>query len=101
MDAGLGWTVNYYYRGRNEKPNIYKLDMTYNSMTIQTKVRKWGNSYGIVIPSESLKEKNLKDGEEVLVEIEKKSSVKEIYGSLKYWKINSQKFKDEIRKNEK
>ena len=74
--------------------------MMYNPMTIQTRVRKWGNSYGIVIPSDSLKAKNLKENEEVIVEIEKKSKMKDLFGSLKDWKIDSQRFKDEIRKEE-
>ena len=69
-------------------------------MVIQTKLRRWGNSIGIVIPNEFLREKNLKEGEEVVINIEKKESIRNIFGSLKNWKINAQKVKDEIRKEE-
>src|SRR3989344_2283486 len=64
---------------RRRRRKIYKLDMMYNPMTIQTRVRKWGNSYGIVIPSDSLKAKNLKENEEVIVEIEKRGRIMASY----------------------
>lgn len=69
-------------------------------MAIQTRLRRWGNSFGIVVPVETLQQKNLSEGEEVIVEIEKKNSMNKIFGSLKNWKINSQKVKDEIREEE-
>ena len=68
-------------------------------MTIQVVLRRWGNSIGIVIPVETLNAKNLKEGEEVVVEIEKKENLRNIFGSLKNWKINSQKLKNELRKD--
>ena len=68
-------------------------------MSIQTKLRKWGNSIGVVIPIEALKEKGLKEGEEVIVELEKKRTMKEIFGSLKELKIDSQKLKEELRRD--
>ena len=67
-------------------------------MIIETKLKKWGNSIGIVVPSEVLRDKNLKEGEKVIVDINKKDKMKEIFGSLKNLKINSQEMKDELRK---
>lgn len=69
-------------------------------MAIQTRLRKWGNSFGIVVPVETLQKKNISEGEEVIVEIEKKTPLTEIFGSLKNWKIDSQKAKEEMRKEE-
>ena len=77
---------------------IYKLDITYNLMAIQTRLRRWGNSFGIVVPSEIMQEKNFQEGEEVVVDIQKKNKIKEIFGSLKDWNVNSQKEKDRLRK---
>lgn len=68
-------------------------------MIISTKLRKWGNSIGVVIPNEALKEKNLKEGEEVIIEINKKNKIKQLFGSLKSLKLDSQKIKDELRKD--
>ncbi|MBI2448755.1 AbrB/MazE/SpoVT family DNA-binding domain-containing protein [Candidatus Pacearchaeota archaeon] len=61
-------------------------------------MKKWGNSIGIVIPNRAIIEKNLKEGEEVIIDIKKKDKIKEIFGSLKDWKIDSQKMKEELRK---
>ena len=69
-------------------------------MAIQTKLRRWGNSFGVVIPIGILKEKKLNEGEEIIIEIEKINSIKEVFGSLKNWKIDSQKFKEETRRDE-
>ena len=66
-------------------------------MAIQARLRKWGNSIGIVIPNDVLRSQSLKEGEEVIVEIERKKSMKELFGSLKI-KIDSQKLKDQLRK---
>lgn len=68
---------------------------------LKTKLRKWGNSFGVVVPlNETIKE-NMKEGEEIKVLlIKKENSLKNIFGSLKGWKINSQKIKDELRKEE-
>lgn len=68
-------------------------------MVIQTRLRRWGNSIGVVIPMNTLKNKNLKEGEEVVVEITKKDKMKEIFGSLRDWKIDTQKLKKELRKD--
>ena len=70
----------------------------YNWMTIQVRLRKWGNSVGIVIPAEVLKEKDLEEDEDVLVEISKKNSIEDLFGSLKKWKINAQKEKEILRR---
>jgi len=69
-------------------------------MAILTRLRRWGNSMGIVVPREALINQNLKEGEEVMVEIEKRTDISDVFGSLKDWKINAQKFKDETRKQE-
>ena len=69
-------------------------------MALETRLRRWGNSIGIVIPTELLRQKNLKEGEEIVIEIEKKEPISKIFGSLKNWKKSSQKMKDEIRKEE-
>ena len=40
--------------------------------SIKTKVRKWGNSFGVVIPKGVIKNKGLREGEEVFVSIQGK-----------------------------
>ncbi|MFW6282505.1 MAG: AbrB/MazE/SpoVT family DNA-binding domain-containing protein [Minisyncoccales bacterium] len=69
-------------------------------MALKTRLRKWGNSIGLVIPNEILKQKNLKQGEEIIIEIEKQNPLKNIFGSLKEWNIDTQRIKDKIRAQE-
>ena len=67
-------------------------------MKVQTVLRKWGNSIGVVIPKEIIEKEKLREGEEVFIIIESKNDLKEVFGSLKDWKINTRKLKDELRK---
>jgi len=54
-------------------------------MTIETKTRKWGNSIGIIIPKETAENLNIKPGEEVILEIQKRGNVlKELFGAVKF-----------------
>ncbi len=63
-----------------------------------TKLKPWGSSLGIVVPNEIIKAEHLKEGEEIIIEIKKKHSLKKVFGTLKNWKVNSQQVKDELRK---
>ncbi len=51
---------------------------------IESKIRKWGNSYGVLIPKEEIEKENLRDNETVIVVIKRKMApAKELFGSLK------------------
>ena len=51
-------------------------------MITQTKTRRWGNSLGIIIPQEAVRDMNLKTGEQITIEISKRENVlKELFGS--------------------
>jgi len=64
----------------------------------ETKVKKWGSSLGVIIPSDAAKKARLREGEKIIIEIKKKRTMREFFGRLKGWKIDSQKMKDELRK---
>ena len=67
---------------------------------IKTKLRKWGNSFGIVVPQNILNGE-LKENEEITVFISKTNpNLRKLFGKLKNWKIDAQKFKDNVRENE-
>ena len=53
--------------------------------TIDVKVKKWGNSFGVVIPKEIIINNNLKEGSDVelLVRAKNKTKVKDVFGILK------------------
>jgi bifunctional DNA-binding transcriptional regulator/antitoxin component of YhaV-PrlF toxin-antitoxin module len=63
----------------------------------RARVRRWGSSLGIVVPSDVVKELRLKAGDEVVLEIDQ-AGVEEAFGSLKDWSVDPQKLKDELRR---
>ena len=55
---------------------------------IKTKLRRWGNSFGVVVPLNKINQENIKEGEEVVILINKKKSnvLKETFGTFKFKK---------------
>jgi antitoxin component of MazEF toxin-antitoxin module len=54
-------------------------------MAIEVKLKKWGNSIGIVIPNETIERLSLKPEEQIVIEISKKENVlKELFGAVKF-----------------
>lgn len=59
------------------------------------KIKKWGNSLGLIIPKEEVNRLNLKDSQEVIVKIEKKENpLRELFGTLKFEKSTEQIIKE-------
>lgn len=63
---------------------------------MRARVKKWGNSLGLIIPSEVANNAGLKEGDEVEFQLKKYGDVKELFG--KYPMGNIQEIKDELRK---
>ena len=62
-------------------------------------LKKWGNSYGILVSSDIVKREKLKEGQKINYIILKKSDVlKKTFGTLKL-KKSSQQIKNELRKD--
>lgn len=55
---------------------------------VKTKLRRWGNSFGIVLPITQLKRTRLKEGEEItaLILEKKKVDLKKLFGAHKFRK---------------
>ena len=68
---------------------------------IETKVKRWGNSFGVIIPSETVEIKNIKENDKIKVLIIKdsKEALRKTFGLLK-GKITkpTQQIKDELRR---
>ncbi len=69
-------------------------------MEIITKPKQWGNSLGIILPKELVQKEKISLETEIVVHIKKENPLQEVSGMLKKWKIDSQKIKDELRKEE-
>ena len=64
------------------------------------KTKKWGNSIGIRIPKKMAEELDIKEEQEIIVEIRKKENpLRELFGALKFDEP-TEKILKEIRKGE-
>ncbi|MEK6909199.1 MAG: hypothetical protein AABX23_04065 [Nanoarchaeota archaeon] len=63
---------------------------------IKTIVRKWGDSIAVIIPKKLAEAKKLKPEDEILISIEKETSLKDLFGKWKTEKT-AQELKDESR----
>ena len=64
-------------------------------LEVEAKVRKWGRSFGIVIPKDKVKEEGIKENEIVRLLIAKRTNVlKETFGTMKF-KRSTQEILDE------
>ena len=68
---------------------------------VDAKLKRWGNSFGVVIPMEVIEMENIKEEEEVRLIVVRKSSrtLRETFGIGKgKIKKSGQQFKDEARR---
>jgi antitoxin component of MazEF toxin-antitoxin module len=66
---------------------------------IKSKLRKWGNSFGIVIPTKTIEDISYKEGDEVMILISKDNdnTLKESFGTYKF-KKNTEEILKEVDK---
>ncbi len=65
----------------------------YNYMIeIKARTKKWGNSIGVVIPKEVVREENIKPNQQVTLMISQKpiTKVKDIFGTMTFKKSTEQ-----------
>jgi antitoxin component of MazEF toxin-antitoxin module len=68
---------------------------------IRTKVKKWGNSFGIVIPVQIVKEEKIREGDDVdvLINKDKGNVLCETFGTLKFKKSTQEILDESDRKD--
>ena len=58
---------------------------------IETKLQKWGNSYGLVVPIEVVRARKMKEGDKIKAVLIKKGNIlRESFGSHKFSKSTKQ-----------
>jgi len=68
-------------------------------MAIEVQLKRWGNSFGIVLPMEIVNERKLKEDDKIVIEVTKVADLSKIFGSLKLErKMSGQEMKDMVRK---
>ncbi len=65
-------------------------------MQSKGKLKRWGNSFGIIVPKEVVEREGLKEGEEVEISLRKAYDVSRLFGKYRFG--NLQKEKEEMRK---
>ncbi|MEK6855181.1 MAG: hypothetical protein AABX73_03080 [Nanoarchaeota archaeon] len=55
---------------------------------IKTKLRRWGNSFGIVVPQKAVEQTKAKEGDEIIILLKRKKNnvLREMFGSHKFSK---------------
>jgi antitoxin component of MazEF toxin-antitoxin module len=66
-------------------------------MAVEVKIRKWGNSMGVILPKRIIEKKSLEENDTVVIEIVKEADLSDIFGSIKKKKMSGQKAKDLAR----
>ncbi len=65
-------------------------------MILRAKLKRWGNSYGIVIPKDVALKENIGEEDEVEVVLRKAVDIRKLFGKYRFEDL--QKIKDELRK---
>lgn len=60
-------------------------------MQIKSKLKKWGNSYGIIVSKDIVEKEGLKEGEVVEISVRKTRDVKRLFGRYKFGNLQAQK----------
>lgn len=68
-------------------------------MELTTKVRKWGSSLAVILPKALTDEKNIRENDNVTIEIKNRPLAKDLFGLFpRKSKKSAQDIKDELRK---
>jgi len=67
-------------------------------MGIEVTVKKWGNSFGVVLPKDIVEKEGLKENKRIVINIIKQADLSDIFGLVKKRKMSGQKMKDLSRK---
>ncbi|MGV8176373.1 MAG: AbrB/MazE/SpoVT family DNA-binding domain-containing protein [Candidatus Bilamarchaeaceae archaeon] len=68
-------------------------------MDVHVRVRRWGNSMGLVLPKDVVEALGVSEGEELILgEVRKGERIQQLFGVARSVKGSAQKLKDEMRK---
>ncbi|MBI1970471.1 AbrB/MazE/SpoVT family DNA-binding domain-containing protein [Candidatus Woesearchaeota archaeon] len=68
-------------------------------MAVDVKTKQWGNSIGVIIPKQVVDALQIKQGDDLMITIEKKNNVlKDLWGSLSFGGKSSKQLVLESRK---
>jgi len=65
-------------------------------MQVKARLRRWGNSYGVVLPKEVVEKEGLKEGDEVEISVRRVSDIRRLFGRYPFKDLQFEK--EEMRK---
>ena len=65
-------------------------------MLTRSRLRRWGNSLGVIVPKELVRREGLREGEEVEIQVRRISDIRALRGKFPIKDL--QKAKEEMRK---
>jgi antitoxin component of MazEF toxin-antitoxin module len=60
-------------------------------MQTRSKLKRWGNSYGVVVPKEIVEREGLKEGEVVEISVRKAADIRRLFGKYPFGDLQAQK----------
>ena len=66
-------------------------------MAVEVKLKRWGNSMAVIVPSALIEQRNMKENDTLLIEVVKKADLSDVFGMIKKRKMSGQEFKDLAR----
>ncbi len=60
-------------------------------MQAKSKLKRWGNSFGVVVPKEVVEKEGLKEGELVEISVRKASDIRRLFGKYPFKNLQEQK----------
>jgi len=65
-------------------------------MAIEVEVKKWGNSFGVILPKSLIEEYGLKEKDKIVINVVQKADLSKVFGIVKK-KISGGEFKELIK----
>lgn len=62
-------------------------------ITSKSKLKRWGNSFGVLVPKELVEKEGLREGEEVQISVSKTSDIRHLFGKYPFKDLQKQKEK--------
>ncbi len=60
-------------------------------MQAKSKLKRWGNSYGVIVPKEIVENEGLKEGELVEISVRRAEDVSRLFGKYPFKDLQAQK----------
>lgn len=60
-------------------------------MHAKSKLKRWGNSYGVIVPKELIEKEGIKEGELVEISVRRTVDVRRLFGRYRFKNLQAQK----------